>query len=321
MAKAALDELLTTLDVRVHAVATCAVCSGHRLVFDPMGMVTVHYVLKGSGVMQVRGQSPAIFRSKSVLIIPPGGRVTLATHGETRDVPAAEAGRLGPDGLLVFGAGEGEPDLLIASGTITATFAGGFGLFDRLSEPLVEEVEHIHFLSAAIDLLLDETRAPGFATRAFTEALMRQCLLLVLRSHFNRSGPESPLFTHLGDERLVRSLSRVLVEPGGQHTLATLAGEAGMSRSAFANRFAEAFGQTPFEFVLRVRLRHAAHLLRATDLPVKMIADAAGFASRSHFSRAFRAAFGRDPSSYRELRALADGVTVPFIKTGGEDEA
>jgi transcriptional regulator GlxA family with amidase domain len=192
-------------------------------------------------------------------------------------------------------------------------------LFDRLDQPLVEEVEQGHFLSATIDLLLEETRAPGFATRAFTESLMRQCLLLILRSHFGRSGAASPLFAPLRDERLVRAVTRVLVRPGERHTLHTLAAEAGMSRSVFAQRFAAAFGQTPFEFVLRVRLRHAAHLLRATDLPVKMIADTAGFASRSHFSRAFRTAFGRDPSQYRELRALADGITVPLGSREAED--
>jgi AraC family transcriptional regulator, activator of mtrCDE len=42
-------------------------------------------------------------------------------------------------------------------------------------------------------------------------------------------------------------------------------------------------------------------MLRAGDLPVQKVADAAGFASRSHFSRAFRAAFGVDPSTYRHV--------------------
>ena len=72
-----------------------------------------------------------------------------------------------------------------------------------------------------------------------------------------------------------------------------------MSRSSFALRFALAFGTTPMEFVKGVRLRYAAKLLRSTDLPVSVIASKIGYASRTHFSRTFRAAYGRDPQSFR----------------------
>ena len=53
------------------------------------------------------------------------------------------------------------------------------------------------------------------------------------------------------------------------------------------------------DFLKEVRLRRAAHLLRATDLPVKTVAARVGFASRSYFSRAFKAFTGHDPAGYR----------------------
>ena len=40
---------------------------------------------------------------------------------------------------------------------------------------------------------------------------------------------------------------------------------------------------------------HSAQLLRSTNLPVQMVALAVGYASRSYFSRAFKAAYGADP--------------------------
>ena len=321
----ALDELLTTLDVRVHAVAICDVRRGHRLVFDPMSMVTVHYVLQGGGVMHVRGQAPATFEEKSVLVVPPGGQVTLGLlDDDAVDIAASGAGRLASDGMLVFSAGEGASDLLIASGTITATYAGGFGLFDHLAEPLVEDVSHVNFLAASIDQLLQEVREPGLASRAFAEALMRQSLLLILRSHFARVGDDSPLFAPLRDPRLARAVTAVLSQPGARHTLESLARESGMSRSVLLDRFSHAFQQTPFEFVQKVRLHHAAHLLSATDLPVKTIAEAAGFSSRSHFARVFRTAFDLDPSSYREQRlhkaALRAPVRTPQLLVQQEEE-
>ncbi len=65
-----------------------------------------------------------------------------------------------------------------------------------------------------------------------------------------------------------------------------------MSRTAFAERFSQIFGQGPMDFVQRVRLRIAARLLTATDLPVKVIASSVGYASRSAFSRVFEATYG-----------------------------
>ncbi len=48
-----------------------------------------------------------------------------------------------------------------------------------------------------------------------------------------------------------------------------------------------------------MRLRRAERLLAETKLPVKSVAARVGYASRSHFSRAFKAAFGIDPAAYR----------------------
>ncbi len=72
-----------------------------------------------------------------------------------------------------------------------------------------------------------------------------------------------------------------------------------MSRAAFAERFRATFERSPMAFLRDLRLRRAARLLAETDLPVKTVAGRVGFASRSHFSRAFKASFGADPAAYR----------------------
>ncbi len=72
-----------------------------------------------------------------------------------------------------------------------------------------------------------------------------------------------------------------------------------MSRSAFAREFRLAVDSTPMDFVARVRLDLAHHLLETTGIPVEGIAMAVGFKSRSHFSRLFRDHYGADPSTFR----------------------
>jgi AraC-like DNA-binding protein len=53
------------------------------------------------------------------------------------------------------------------------------------------------------------------------------------------------------------------------------------------------------EFVREVRIREGGKLLLTTDLSVDGIADRVGFASRSHFSRAFRDYFSQTPTEFR----------------------
>ena len=72
-----------------------------------------------------------------------------------------------------------------------------------------------------------------------------------------------------------------------------------MSRASFAEHFSRAFHQGPIDFVQKVRLRVAARLLAGTDVPLKVIAESVGYAGSAPFSRAFRAAYGADPTAYR----------------------
>lgn len=86
-----------------------------------------------------------------------------------------------------------------------------------------------------------------------------------------------------------------------------------MSRSSFIEQFADLLGRPPTEFLREIRLRRAAYLLETTDEPIKTIARSVGYASRSYFSRAFKQAFGVDPTRFREHRrpgAEVSGVSI-----------
>lgn len=301
-----LEPLLTTLDVRLHAFAVCEVRRGWRLVLDPMDAVVVHYVLSGGGELRVGGGPPLALTPHRMAIVPPGRGQTLGVPdgggaGPPRDAAGDENCSTVADGLVKFDAGteEGDGELLVACGTITATRGGGFGLFEGLAGPFVEDVGGAETLRHAFRLMLAEIASPGVGTRVLTEALMKQCLVLLLRHHLVRQGTASPLFASLVDPRLARAVAAVVERPAHPHSLQGLAALAGMSRSAFVARFAAAFGQSPLDFVRRVRLREAARLLADTALPVKVVAGSVGYASRSRFSRAFREFHGLDPTAYR----------------------
>jgi AraC-like DNA-binding protein len=207
------------------------------------------------------------------------------------------------DGLLKFTAGEGTPSTRVLCGMILATYGGTVGLFDNLSMPVVEHAGDVEPLRHAFQDMIAELANPGVGTRALTEALMKQSLILLLRQHLVHHSVDSPFFAALQDRRLARAVAAILERPAGSHSVDGLAELAGMSRSAFTERFLQVFGQSPIDFLHKVRLRLAAHLLTTTDLPVQVVAKSIGYSSRSYFSRAFRAFYGQDPAGFRAFGA------------------
>ena len=177
--------------------------------------------------------------------------------------------------------------------------SGSYGPLQGLTRPVVENLSHFPVVSAAFAALLDELAAPKEGTRPLTSALMKACLVVLLRQHLEAARIAGTAPAIFQDQRLSRAVAAVLNLPAADHSLGSLAKEAGMSRSAFSREFKTALDLTPMEFVARVRLDLAHHFLETTGMPVEGIAVAVGFNSRSHFSHLFRDYYVMDPSSFR----------------------
>lgn len=83
-----------------------------------------------------------------------------------------------------------------------------------------------------------------------------------------------------------------------------LAGIAGLSVSQFERRFGDAFGVSPRQYLLRIRIESAARLLASTEQTVSEIAIASGFHDHAHLSKSFRKAMHSSPTSYRAANRL-----------------
>jgi AraC-like DNA-binding protein len=297
----ALECLLLTLAVRVHAFSVCEIQSGWRLSFDPEEGITVHYVLVGAGTLQLAGAVPVRFGSQHLIVVPPGVPHSVSEGGDhiVGEARAADNCSKLENGLVQLTAGGASRDMLIICGTVSANYAGALGLFDLLREPIVADLSSNATMRMTLEIMLAEMTSPSLGTRAMIEALMKQCLILLLRQHLTRAEKHSPFFLALQDSRLAAAITHVIEHPSAPHTVGSLAALANMSRSAFAERFSNVLGHTPMHFVQNVRLRLAAHLLKTTDLPINMIATKVGYASRSYFSKAFRVMYGTDPKMFR----------------------
>lgn len=86
---------------------------------------------------------------------------------------------------------------------------------------------------------------------------------------------------------------------GDPPSLDEMAGEIGVSRRHFSRAFKQSTGKSPHAFVAAHRLARAVDLLRTTELSATEIAFDCGFASSSHFTYAFKRAYGTGPLEFR----------------------
>jgi AraC-like DNA-binding protein len=98
------------------------------------------------------------------------------------------------------------------------------------------------------------------------------------------------------------TIGRMHERPGEPWTVASLATEAGLSRSAYAERFSALAGVSPMQYLYDCRMRAACRLLRQDPAGLKEIANRVGYAAESAFSAAFKRWSGRSPGAYRTLR-------------------
>jgi LacI family transcriptional regulator len=111
------------------------------------------------------------------------------------------------------------------------------------------------------------------------------------------------------DDPVVVRLARraaIEVEAGGAPSVSRLMESAGLPRRTVSERFKRARGESLREFVLGLRLRRAARLLRTTEATIAEIAQACGFNKHADLTERFHSAFGCPPREFRHR-----GISLP----------
>lgn len=156
------------------------------------------------------------------------------------------------------------------------------------------------WLRATLDLIGEETARVRPGSDAVVSRLCDIIVVQALRTWIETD----PRARHgwlgaLHDPRIGRAMAEIHARPAHPWTVAELAEEVAMSRSAFAARFTELVGEPAMRYVTAHRMEVARALLEGGDTTVAAAGRAVGYDSEAAFSRAFTRVVGHAPSRIR----------------------
>lgn len=200
-------------------------------------------------------------------------------------------------------------------GAATLLLCGAVRFDDAVSARLVQALpavvklrggslpEH-DWLSLVLRGVADEAARPGPGAEALMTRLADIVVLQVLRTWLAQQPPQPQGWVAaLQDRHVGRALQQLHAAPQAAWTLEDLAREAGLSRSALAERFMRLVGSSPMAYLAELRLLKGRELLRGSGLSIGEVAERCGYRSEAAFSRAFKRSFGQSPGAARRTES------------------
>ncbi|MFC5607616.1 AraC family transcriptional regulator [Variovorax soli] len=253
-------------------------------------------VLEGGCLLSVDGHAPIALEAGDFVLMPatPGFAMTgFEPPAMLRKMdPHASASQ---QAELRHGRQSGPPDVRLL---------GGYFVFESPDAPLLvsllPQLVHVRGqvrLAALVQLVGDEAREQRAGRELVLTRLAEVLLIEALRSSGGASAAPG-LVRGLADARLAAAIRQMHEKPSQPWTVAQLADEAALSRSAFFERFSRAVGLAPMEYLVAWRMALAKKLLRGGELALAEVAERVGYSSASTFSTAFSRHVGQPPARY-----------------------
>jgi AraC-like DNA-binding protein len=244
------------------------------------------------------------------------GDLGLVSHGEghrLRSDPAAPApGILDLERELVseryeilrHGGGGAQTNLIC--GAVRFEHPAAHNLVRSLPEIVHIEAASSHEMEAtqtALRLMAAETRELRPGGEAVITRLADILVIEAIRSWLGTDpAAQSGWLGAMQDQHVGRAISMIHSDPARAWTVASLAAEVAMSRSAFAARFTELVGETPMQYVTRWRMHLALTEFQDRGATVAELADRLGYRSEAAFARAFKRVIGHPPGAVSRTR-------------------
>ena len=267
-----------------------------------------HVVNSGRGQIEVDGAEPVVLQPGDFALVPHGEGHRLRSEP---GAPTAPVERLPHDyasdryAILRHGGG-GAPTSLVC-GTVRFGHPAARNLVELLPCTVVIEAVQSpqrEWMQSTLQLIAAEARTLRPGGEAVITRLSDILVIQAVRAWIdNDPAGRTGWLGALQDPQIGPAISLVHRDPARAWTVASLARELAMSRSAFAARFTQVAGEPVMRYVTRWRMHVALDQLREDGVAVAELASRLGYDSEAAFSRAFKRTIGVSPGAARKGRS------------------
>jgi AraC-like DNA-binding protein len=271
----------------------------------PAHLVLYHFVIEGGAIVDLAdGQS---------LELKPGD-IVIFPHGDPHHMSSGKAAtRPFPNyGISAKIKGRDLSPLHAGGGGDISRFVCGYMTCDPyLSRPILSGLPPVfkvnirtdhsgQWLENSILHLVDEAASGRVGSEAMLAKLSEALFVDTLRRYVaGLSDQQTGWLAGTRDAVVGKCLGLLHGRIAHPWTIADLADEVGISRSALVERFTRYLSEPPMTYLTRWRLQLAARSLERTSRGVAEIAADVGYESEAAFNRAFKREFGLPPGRYR----------------------
>lgn len=268
-----------------------------------------HYVHRGECVVRVEDGGGEARLAQGDLVLVPHGRghsLTCRHSGSDQALPlddVLERSGFDGSGTLVYGGPEPALETQLICGHFAIAPGSRHVLFDRLP-PLIRipdyGAEAGGWLEATLRVIGAEAGGARLGGDLIALKMSEAIFVQALRHYIETAKSSEHRLSGFGDPHLAKALEAFHRAPAEPWTVASMAREAGMSRTAFAQTFSGKLGLTPIQYVTGWRMQLAREALAGQRVAVAEAAELAGYASEAAFSRAFKKEVGLPPAAFRQ---------------------
>lgn len=263
--------------------------------YSDFGQPSFGAVLEGSCLFALDGQPAVQLEAGDFVLLPATPGFTMCGHEDAAPVHIDAQQAAGQTGEVRHGRQGGAPDVRLLGGWFEFDSPDAALLVSLL--PSMMHIRGAQRLATLVRLVAEEADADAPGRDLVLARLVEVLLIEALRAGSANGAPPGML-RGLSDARLASAMRQMHGDPARQWTVEQLAKESALSRSSFFERFTQAVGLPPMEYLLAWRMALAKKLLRQQGLALAVVAERVGYSSSSTFSTAFSRYVGQPPGRY-----------------------
>ena len=297
----ALSDILRNIHLEGSVYFNSCFCSPWGLDISETNRASFHIIERGQCWLQMDNLAePVPLVGGDILILPHSSRHQISDQPDTTCLPGKETVESIVAGNNPF---IGDQDTFhIVCGYFEFEKDTQRPFIDALPDIIHLNQQHRHqfsWLDTALKLIVSEASMNQPGKGVLIDRITEVLFIQVIRAYIQLNNQSDNFLAALQDKHISKALTALHQAPEKNWTLESLASEAGMSRSIFANRFHHLVGMTPMKYLLNCRMQLAKQQIERSSDSLFNIAEQVGYTSDSAFKKAFKRFFDKTPASFR----------------------